>query len=588
MTQRPRGHPSHGGTSGGSSGQLAERQDPADSRRRAVILLGVLALLFGVVGVQLVRVQVIGAERYVRHGEAQRVRGIELPAGRGSIFDRNDYDLAITIPQTTVVADPRLVTDPDATARSLAGLLDGAHDADVDELRDKLASDAAFVYVARGIPDEVADEIASSELEGIWFIDEPKRFNPSDDLALSVLGRVGADNEGLSGLELSYDEALTGTPGELVLERDPEGRTIPAGRHRLEPADPGEDLILTIDRNLQFEAERVLAEHVGTTGAKAGTAIVSDPRSGEIFALVNIEAHPSGPRSSGNNMAVTTVYEPGSVSKVITLASAIEEGVVTPTTVLQVPYSLRVADHTFTDPFGHATESYTVDEILTRSSNVGTILIAQQLRKQAMYDYLQTFGFGEPTALDFPNEVGGRFPKPEDWSGTSIATIPVGQGISVTAMQMLFAYNAIANDGVYVPPKLVGGIVDADGERRPGPSERPRRVVSRATATQMREMMAGVVEEGTGKTASIEGYRVAGKTGTARKASPAGGYVWPDGGYRHTASFAGFMPADDPTLSVLVVLDEPQQAYASETAAPAFAELSRHALRMLRLPPATG
>lgn len=588
MTTHGRDDASRRGTGGTSSGRSPQRQDPADPRRRAVILLGVLALLFGIVGVQLVRVQVIGADRYVRHGEAQRVRGIELAAGRGSIFDRNDYDLAITIPQRTVVADPRLVTDPDATARALARLLDGADDASINDLRDKLSSDAAFVYVARGVSDEVANAIASRELEGIWFIDEPKRFNPSDDLALSVLGRVGTDNEGLSGLELTYDEALTGTAGELVLERDPEGRTIPAGRHRLEPADPGEDLILTIDRNLQFEAERVLAEHVSATGAKAGTAIISDPRTGEILALVNVDAHPSGPRPSGNNMAVTTVYEPGSVSKVITLASAIEAGVVTPATVLQVPYSLRVADHTFTDPFGHATESYTVDEILTKSSNVGTILIAQQLGKDRVYDYLQAFGFGEPTALALPNETGGQFPKPEDWSGTSIATIPVGQGISVTAMQMLFAYNAIANDGIYVPPKLVGAVVDADGERRPGPSERPHRVVSRATATQMREMMGRVVEEGTGKAASIEGYRVAGKTGTARKASPEGGYVWPDGGYRHTATFAGFMPADDPTLSVLVTLDEPQQVYASETAAPAFAELSRHALRMLRLPPATG
>lgn len=588
MTTHGRDDASRRGTGGTSSGRSPQRQDPADPRRRAVILLGVLALLFGIVGVQLVRVQVIGADRYVRHGEAQRVRGIELAAGRGSIFDRNDYDLAITIPQRTVVADPRLVTDPDATARALARLLDGADDASINDLRDKLSSDAAFVYVARGVSDEVANAIASRELEGIWFIDEPKRFNPSDDLALSVLGRVGTDNEGLSGLELTYDEALTGTAGELVLERDPEGRTIPAGRHRLEPADPGEDLILTIDRNLQFEAERVLAEHVSATGAKAGTSIISDPRTGEILALVNVDAHPSGPRPSGNNMAVTTVYEPGSVSKVITLASAIEADVVTPATVLQVPYSLRVADHTFTDPFGHATESYTVDEILTKSSNVGTILIAQQLGKDRVYDYLQAFGFGEPTALALPNETGGQFPKPEDWSGTSIATIPVGQGISVTAMQMLFAYNAIANDGIYVPPKLVGAVVDADGERRPGPSERPHRVVSRATATQMREMMGRVVEEGTGKAASIEGYRVAGKTGTARKASPEGGYVWPDGGYRHTATFAGFMPADDPTLSVLVTLDEPQQVYASETAAPAFAELSRHALRMLRLPPATG
>jgi cell division protein FtsI (penicillin-binding protein 3) len=561
------------------------RRHPGDPRRRAVTLLAVLGVLFGVVGLQLVRVQVIGAERYVRHGESQRVRGIELVAGRGSIFDRNEYDLAISIPQRTVVADPRLVTEPDKTARILAHVIG---DADRGELRERLSQDAAFVHVARGVSDEVADRVAELDLDGIWFIDEPQRLNPADDLAVSVLGRVGTDNEGLSGLELGYDEALTGRPGELVLERDPEGRTIPAGRHRLDSAEPGEDLILTIDRNLQFEAERVLAEHVEATGSQGGTAIISDPRTGELFSVVNIETDADGAaRSSTNNLAVTTPYEPGSVSKVVTLASAIEEGVVAPDTALQVPYSLTVADHTFTDPFHHPTEHYTVTEILTKSSNIGTILIAQQLGEQRVYDYLQAFGFGEPTVLDFPGEVGGHVPEPENWSGTSIGTIPLGQGVSVTAMQMLFAFNTIANDGVYVPPKLVGTTVDADGERHPGASGSPRRVVSRATAAQMREMMAHVVAEGTGTAASIDGYAVAGKTGTARKASPDGGYLWPDG-YRYTATFAGFMPADNPTLSVLVMLDEPQQTSASATAAPAFAELSRHALRLLRLPPAAG
>jgi cell division protein FtsI (penicillin-binding protein 3) len=562
-----------------------DRGDPGDPRRRAVTLLAVLAVLFGIVGLQLVRVQVIGAERYVRHGEAQRVRGIELAAGRGSIFDRNEYDLAISIPQRTVVADPRLVTDPDKTARVLVHVLD---DADLDDLRARLTRDAAFVYVARGVSDEVANRVADLDLDGIWFIDEPQRFNPADDLAVALLGRVGTDNEGLSGLELRYDEALTGRPGELVLERDPEGRTIPAGRHRMDPAEPGEDLILTIDRNLQFEAERVLAEHVEATGSQAGTAIISDPRTGELFSVVNIETDADGKAiPSTNNLALTMPYEPGSVSKVVTLASAIEEGVVTPDTTLQVPYSLRVADHTFTDPFQHPTELYTVADILTKSSNVGTILIAQQLGEERVDDYLRAFGFGEPTVLDLQGEVGGHVPEPDDWSGTSIATIPLGQGISVTAMQMLFAFNTIANDGVYVPPKLVGTTVDADGERHPGASGSPRRVVSRATAAQMREMMTDVVAEGTGTAASIDGYAVAGKTGTARKASPDGGYDWPDG-YRYTATFAGFMPADNPTLSVLVMLDEPQQASASASAAPAFAELSRHALRLLRLPPTTG
>jgi cell division protein FtsI (penicillin-binding protein 3) len=232
----------------------------------------------------------------------------------------------------------------------------------------------------------------------------------------------------------------------------------------------------------------------------------------------------------------------------------------------------------------------TVTDILTQSSNVGTIMVAQRLGEERLADYLRAFGFGEATALGFPAETTGSFPAPEDWSGTSIGTIPIGQGISVTAMQMLYAYNAIANDGVYVPPRLVGEIIDAHGERRPAPSGQSRRVVSQTTAAQMRQMMANVVAAGTGEAATIEGYQVAGKTGTARKPSPTGGgYVWDDGRVHNIATFAGFMPADDPKLSIIVVLDEPDSTYASSTAAPTFAELARYALRHLRIPPpATG
>jgi cell division protein FtsI (penicillin-binding protein 3) len=559
-------------------------KDAGDPRRRAIGLLAVLLVLFAVLAGRLVLVQLIDADRYVAYGEAQRVQGVELAAGRGAIFDRNDEELAVSIPQRTVVADPRLVTQPRAAARALARHLD----LDEQTLYDRLTAGSAFEYIARQVPDDVADAIEAEDLAGVWFVEEPARFNPADGLARSLLGSVGVDNDGLSGLELQYDEALTGSPGELVLERDPEGRTIPAGRHHYEPAEPGEDLVLTIDRDLQFEAERIMTEQVRATGAQGGTAIVSDPETGEILALVNLGTDPETGEitDSGNNQAVTSVYEPGSVNKVATMAAAIEEGLVTPDTSLTVPDSLRVADHTFSDSHSHPTEDLTVSDILTESSNVGTIMVAQQLGEERLYDYLRDFGFGEPTALDFPNEVAGGLPAPDEWSGTSIGTIPIGQGISVSAMQMLYAYNTIANDGVYVPPQLVGSIVDADGERRAGPEGDSHRVLSPETAALMREMMTRVVAEGTGEMAGIEGYEVAGKTGTARKPQPDGpGYTWPDGRYHYIATFAGFVPADDPKLSVIVTLDEPRGAFASATAAPAFAELSRHALRQLRIPP---
>jgi cell division protein FtsI (penicillin-binding protein 3) len=573
------------GRLGDSAGRLRRRwgwRTAGDSHRRAVALLVVLVLLFGVITVRLVAVQVVGAGRYVAYGESQRVQGIELAAGRGSIFDRNGYDLAVTIAQRSVVADPRLVTRPSSTARTLAELLG----TDVDEVREQLTRDSSFVYVARRVPDDIADAIEAEELDGIWFVEEPQRFNPAGELGRSVLGSVGVDNDGLSGLELMYDDSLRGEPGELVLERDPEGRTIPAGRHHLDAAEPGEDLILTIDRGLQHEAERVMQQYVQSTGARGGTAIVSDPQTGEIRALVNLEVDGAGQAiDSGNNMALTANYEPGSVNKVVTLAAAMEEGVVTPETTFEVPDTLDVGGHTFSDSHSHATESYSVAEILSESSNIGTIMVAQQLGEDRLYDYLRDFGFGEHTALDFPQEVQGAFPEPDDWSGTSIGTIPIGQGISVTAMQMLHAYNTIANDGVYVPPRLVDERVDAEGERHEVPREGTHRVVSPTTAAQMRLMMASVVSDGTGEAAAIDGFDVAGKTGTARKPSPTGGYTWPDGNYHYAATFAGFMPAADPQLSVIVVLDEPRGNFASATAAPAFQELSRYALRLLRVPP---
>ncbi len=572
---------------GGGGGPRGRGWRSGEPHKRAIGLLGLLIGLFAIVALRLVMVQVVGADRYVEYGKSQRsLDPIVLPAGRGSVFDRNGFDLALSIPQRTIWADPRLITNPAATARRLSPVIF----ADVNDLREKLSRDAAFVYVARQVSDQVAEEVEGLDLDGIFSIEEPKRINPSDALGRSVIGAADVDNVGMSGLELQYDDTLTGEPGEMVLERDRNGRTIPAGRHHVVPATPGEDLVLTLDRNLQAEAERILTDQVAERQARGGSAVISDPETGDILALVNVtvDAETGQPRLDGNNRAVTANYEPGSVNKVITMAAAIEEGLVVPETELTVPDALQVADHEFTDSHDHPTETMSVMDILTDSSNIGTILVAQEVGKERLYDYLRDFGFGDATALDFPAEVSGSIRAPGDWSGTDIGAIPIGQGISVTAMQMLYAYNAIANDGVYVPPKLVDEVIDADGDRRPAPSDQPHRVVSPDTARQVRQMLANVVDAGTGEAAAIDGYDVAGKTGTARKPAPDGGYRWEDGRYHYISTFAGFMPADDPKLSVIVVLDEPRSVFASSTAAPAFGELSRQALRLLDLPPVAG
>ena len=566
----------------------APRWRAGRSRLRLGALLVVLVVAFAAVAVRLVQVQVVDHAQYASFGASQRFQQVALPADRGAIFDRNGNDLAVSLPQRTVYADPRLIEDPAGTAAALAPILqlDGAA---TTELTAKLAGEGAFTYVARRVSDEVAEAVEAAALPGLFFLDEPRRFTPAGDLGRSIVGQVGVDNEGLSGLELKYDDLLTGVPGELQVERDPEGRTIPTGEQRLTPAVRGDDLVLTIDRAMQYETERALAAQIRAKGAKGGTAIVSNPQTGEILALANLGTDPdSGEvRPIGNNAAVTNVYEPGSVNKVITVAAALEEGLVSPTTELVVPDRLQVGDHEFSDHDPHPTGPWSVTRILSESSNIGTIKLAHQLGKGRLDEYLRRFGFGEKTALDLPYEASGILLPLDEYNATSLGAIPIGQGIAVTAMQMLAAYNVLANDGVYLPPKLVLETVDEAGVRHRNDAGEARRVVSEETAAQMREMLVRVVAEGTGTRGGVTGYSVAGKTGTARKPDPVrGGYEDAAGRYHYVATFAGFVPAERPELSIIVVIDEPTgDIYGGSVAAPVFADLAQYGLRLFHIPP---
>jgi cell division protein FtsI (penicillin-binding protein 3) len=561
----------------------AARTRARGPRRRLLAVLVLLGLLFAVVVGRLAQLQFVG-DRYVALGDAQAVRPVELAAARGSIFDRNGYDLALSVPQHTVWADPALVTDPMAEAAALTPVLR----LDAALLQSRLSQAGRFVYLARQVPDDVAAQVESLALDGVYLLDEPKRFNPAGSLARSVLGSVNLDNVGASGLELQHDDLLTGEPGELVIERDPNGRTIPTGEHQVSPASPGDDLVLTIDRALRFEAERLLAQQIAAMGARGGTIIATRPATGEILAMANVAIPAPGqpPVPTADNRALTQVFEPGSVNKVITLAAALEEGVATLDSVLTVPDHLRVSDHTFTDHDPHPTSQWTLSDIMTTSSNIGTIMLAQQLGPEGMDRYLRSFGFGAPSGLGFPDESSGLLLEPDDWWGTSIGSIPIGQGIAVTALQMLSAYNVIANGGMYVEPKLVLATVDEDGESHPTPASERRRVVSEPVANQVRDMMVNVVAQGTGRQAAIEGYHVAGKTGTARKPQPTGGYRDAAGNFHYVATFAGFVPAEDPQLSIIVILDEPSATiFASAVSAPVFADLARYGLRLFTIPP---
>jgi cell division protein FtsI (penicillin-binding protein 3) len=541
-------------------------------------------LAFGAVLVRVGTLQTVDAARYTALGESQRVRSVVLPAERGTIFDRNGAELALTVPKQTIWADPRLIADPARAAGLLTPILGG----DPAALTDRLARDADFVYVARQIDDMSAQRVAGLHLDGVFLIEEPGRASPSGELARSILGRVDIDNIGVSGIEGSYDARLTGVPGRLVRERDGEGRTIPVGRQSVEPALPGDDLVLTIDRSLQFATEQALLRQVMAVGARGARAILMDPNTGDVFAMANvvIDSETGQPIVSSANEAVTSVFEPGSVNKVITAAAAIEESLVNPDTVLQVPDRLQVADHLFSDHDPHAVTSWSVRDIVTRSSNIGTIMMAQMLGKDRIDEYLRRFGLGTRTALDFPGESAGLMLDPNDWSGTSIGSIPIGQGISVTALQMLEVYNVIANGGSYVAPRLVAATIDADGNRHDAPPAEQEHVVSAETATKVNEMLQQVVasNEGTGFRAAVPGYSVAGKTGTARKPNDNGLPGYKAGAY--VSSFAGYLPAEDPQLSIIVVIDEPSTSiYASVVSAPVFAELANVAVRQLRIVP---
>jgi cell division protein FtsI (penicillin-binding protein 3) len=541
-----------------------------------LLLLVVMSLI--AVSLRLVQLQVVSADEYAARGLAQRLHTLPIAAERGTLFDRNGNALAMSVRQQTVYADPSLVEDPAATAAQLAPILA----MDVAALDAKLRQPGEFAYLARKVDDEIATQVEELELPGIGLQEESERFRPNGSLAESVLGSVDVDNIGVSGLELEMDGELQGTPGEMLIERGPDGRTIAVGERRLTPAHPGNDMVLTIDRSLQYAVERALAEQIVANSALGGTVVVMDPRSGEILAMANLKMTPEGPVPTADNRAVTAVYEPGSVNKVITVAGALEEGVVNPDTVYDVPDHLQVSIHRFSDHDPHPVTPWSVSDIVTTSSNIGTIMVAQALGADRVDSYLQRFGLGQPTGLDFPQESNGIMLGLDEWTGTSIGSIPIGQGIAVNALQMLGVYNTIANGGVYAPPHLLRATVDADGKEHPVDLGAGRQVVSERTADQVTAMLANVVANGTGVNAAIPGYTVAGKTGTARKPSTTHrGYV--EGAY--IATFAGFVPAEDPQLSAIVVLDEPHPYYASLSSAPVFAKIAQYALRQFRVPP---
>ena len=481
-----------------------------------------------------------------------------------------------------VYADPRFVVDPAATAAAIAPILQVRRAA----LRGQLGTTGSFVYLARQIDVAVADRIADLALPGIGFLDSARRYYPAGTVAAQVLGFVGTDGVGLSGLEAQHEDFLAGTPGEETVEVSAQGQAIAGGARAGNEPVPGDDLILTIDREIQFQAQRYLREAVESNGAKGGTVVVMDPLTGDIYAMASYPSFDPNdflafPVEARMNRALTDAWEPGSVNKIVTAATALETGAVAPTQRFRVPATRVIEGYTIHDSHPHPVETMTIGDIIAASSNVGSSMLADRVGNEALAKAFGEFGFGRPTGLGFPGEASGIMPPASDWEAITRATVSFGSGVAVTPVQMASVYATVANGGEWVEPRLVAGTVGADGTVTDAPASPMRRVIRPDTADLLTRMLAYVVEDGTGYNAQIEGYQVAGKTGTAKKLDEHGEYT-----NRYVASFIGFLPARNPRVVVATILDEPDTVYGGVAAAPLFQDIARFAIQRLAIPPA--
>ena len=543
------------------------------SNRRIRLLLGVFVLAFGLTFLRAAWLQGVRAASFGRLASSQHSEDVVIPAARGTVYDRTGLQLAIGEQAQTVYADPRQVTDPKTESTTIAQALKLDPNQVYQELTDRAHG---FVYVKRKADPAQAARLEKRGLPGLGFYAEERRFYPQFSLASQLIGYAGVDNHGLAGLELSLDKQLAGRPGRERIVKDASGQAIDTVVSQ--PERDGSDVYLTLDHTIQANAQTVLRDTVAKWHAKSATAIVLDPATGAVRAMAtapgfDANSYPQVWRVLQRNRAVTDTYEPGSTFKLVTVAGALSERLVSPSTTFTLPYYIHVADRTIHDAEPRGTETMSVSQILSRSSNVGAITLAEKLSQHRLVQWISRFGFGHLTGIDFPGESPGIVLPEDKWSGSSIGNIPIGQGIAVTPIQMASAYAAIANRGVWVRPHLVERI-GASASTRPA----RRRIVSPWVASELMAMLKNVVAEGTGTLAAVPGYQVAGKTGTAAKPDPQGGYS----DTRYVASFVGVVPASRPRLVILVSVDEPRGAiWGGVVAAPAFAEIAKFDLQYL-------
>lgn len=558
------------------------RKRPPESGRFTVLLLAFAALL-GFIGIRLVWLQVVRAPEYTAKASSQRMRDIEVPARRGTIYDREGEPLAKSIAASTVYASPNTIKDKAGVAAALASVLGG----DVKEYQTKLDRDNGFVYIARKIDVDRARQLEALKLTGIGFLDDSRRMYPSQELACQVLGFVGTDGLGLAGIEKRYDTVLAGKSGVLLGERDPYGRQIPGGVQKNVDAVDGHDVVLTIDKDIQYHAQLELAKAVKKWGAKSGSVTIMNPQNGEIYAMASTPGF--NPNDFGDakpaafrNQPISDAFEPGSTIKCLTVGAVIDKGLYKPSSMFQLPSVLHVAGRTIHESHGRAAVSWSLEKILVHSSNIGAVKVGMKLGKKGLYDYFSKFGLTEATGVDYPGEARGWLPTPNLWSDSSIANIPFGQGVSATPLQLCRAIAAIGNGGELVTPHFMLEVPQDPSANRTWPT---RRAISAKAAASTTGIMEKVVTEGTGSEAAVPGYAVAGKTGTAQVALSNGrGYA----AGTYIGSFIGYLPADDPQVLIFVKLDQPRNAiYGGTIAAPVFAKLAEFSVSHLKIPPST-
>ncbi len=555
------------------------------TRYRIRFIGGIFILLLSVSVARAFYLQIYEQERFAHLAEKQHLKVVQLTPSRGAIYDATNSALAVSIEMDSLFAEPRNMDDLAAAAAQLAPLLGSSKEL----LEKKLKGSKGFVWLARRLTPEVAAQIRKLEIDGIGFIKEPKRFYPNAEIGSHVIGFTGLDPEGLEGVERKFDSTLLGNTGFMVTERDALGRDIGTRGMMTKNASTGQNLVLTIDKNIQYIAEKELAAAVESSKAKGGVAVVMDPSSGKVLAMANYPTF--NPNSFGKfspqalrNRAITDSFEPGSTMKVFLIAAALEEKAVKADDAFNCENgSYNIGGRTIHDT--HRYGRLSVAEVLKYSSNIGAAKIGARLGPERLYSYLRGFGFGVKSNIDLPGEVSGYLRSKSQWYGVDLATISFGQGISISALQLVSAMSAIANGGTLMQPYVVDKVIDAKGNpvKQFSPVSK-QKVISPETAAIMARIMEGVVAEGgTGTAASVDGFKVAGKTGTAQKADPVTkGYSLD----KRTASFAGFIPSDKPRLAIIVVVDEPRtSSYGGVVAAPAFSAIARQSLCYLRVSP---